>query len=397
MAIFAAGLGALPFLPHAAAGEPVPSSPALSGAQAMQGEETPDTDRARWVREASFTETILVAKLARADAVAQTRSEPPTTRYTLTLAEVETLRGEPAGETVRLSYAHTQGRPGRPVPAQRFIVLAEGLNASQGEDAEGEGDAEKAGEAKNPERGNAGIAAVGGRVALGGEEPTAGRARALVPATADRILAARMLANLPMGWTLNDAGKVVSPWAEAGLGWPDKTEHDFGDGPRDARTGRPALTVPEGVAFRVEPIIPEKTRRFVNPFGNGRFRVTVRNTTEQPLEVPALLTVPAPAVAPVPAFDEGDIAWANSVLIIEDNTVHVLDAATKPDPRVKPVTLAPGQSVSTAIDTLKLSGVDWPRGGSRVYFRFALGDRVAESFFYYRSDFHDTLRRERVE
>ncbi|MFW5682297.1 MAG: hypothetical protein ACOC1G_04765 [Phycisphaeraceae bacterium] len=332
----------------------------------MQGDETPDTDRDRWLREASFAATIFVAKLAQADAVAQTMSEPPTTRYKLTLAEVETLRGEPVEGEHRVSYAHTKGEPGEPVAGQRFLVLAERERNRRAQEAE--------------------VSPV--LVLL------------LVPATDERLSTARKLAELPIGWTLTEDGKPVSPWAEAGVGWPEETAYNFGDAmdlPRDAKTGRPALIVPDGVELTVEQVIPEKVERFVNPYGNGRFRVTVSNTTDQPIEVPALLTVPPPPQVPVSPYHVGEIAWANSLLVIEDQNVHVLEGAEKPEPSVKPLTLHPGQRVSTVIDTLTLEGVDWPRGGSRVHFGFALGDRVVKSFFYYKSDFHDAVRLERAE
>jgi hypothetical protein len=48
--------------------------------------------------------------------------------------------------------------------------------------------------------------------------------------------------------------------------------------------------------------------------------------------------------------------------------------------------------VSTTVNALKLDGVAWPRGGSRVEFLFAVGDRGATHSFYYMSRHHDKLR-----
>lgn len=198
----------------------------------------------------------------------------------------------------------------------------------------------------------------------------------ITPATKDSLERAKTLAKLPAGWTIS-GGKPVSPWAGlANGGWPK-------DAPQPAgvlcsKSGRPALLAGD-VEFAVEQVIPAQVEKFKNPYGNGQFKVTVTNTTDKPVEVPALLT------------DGNTVFWDDSIVVIYQSRPLLLAGAGKAT-GTKPVQLKPGQSVSGVIDTLPVRGVMWPRGGSRVYFDFALGEKVRSNFFYYYSTLHDPLR-----
>ena len=151
-----------------------------------------------------------------------------------------------------------------------------------------------------------------------------------------------------------------------------------------SKTGRPALRAGEGIVLKAAQVIPKQIKRYQNPFGDGKFKLTVTNTSQVAADVPALLA------------DGGRISWAGSLLIFSRGTVHFLPGAgALGDPR--PVRLEPGESVSAVIDVLPVSGIRWPRGGSRVIFTFCLGELTARNFFYYFSRRHDRLRREAIQ
>jgi hypothetical protein len=133
--------------------------------------------------------------------------------------------------------------------------------------------------------------------------------------------------------------------------------------------------------FNVEPIVPDHARKWHNPDGDDRFRLTVTNPADQPLEVPALLT------------DGNDVRWDWSVAVICPHKTHSLVPAGQKAPKLQPVTLQPGQSVSGIVDVLALDGVKWPRGGSRVEFQFCLGEKSQTHCLYYHSKHHDPLRK----
>jgi len=196
-------------------------------------------------------------------------------------------------------------------------------------------------------------------------------------ATEANLALARKATSVLPGWTL-EGGKPVSPWAKLGkAAWPAgaKLRADAAC----SKSGRPALTTNTGILLRVEQIIPKNAHKFRNPFGDGKFRVTVTNTNKIAADVAALIT------------DGGKIAWADSLFLLSGGKPYLLPGAGGlKDPR--PTTLKAGESVSAVIDTLPLQGVSWPRGGYRIYFTFCLGERTASSFFYYLSRHHDKLR-----
>ncbi|MBY0458813.1 MAG: hypothetical protein K2V38_15860, partial [Gemmataceae bacterium] len=193
---------------------------------------------------------------------------------------------------------------------------------------------------------------------------------------------AKALAALPAGWKL-EGGKAVSPWAALKeQAWPK-------DGPKAAgaacsKSGRPALMAGEAVEFTVEQVPAKNPVKFQNDmFGDGQFKLTVKNTSDKAIEVPALLT------------DGKTVFWADSVVVVVNDQPRLLGAAGRAT-GTKPVSLKAGESVSGVIDALTLPGVEWPRGGQRVYFDFGLGEKSASNFFYYFSKLHDPMREEAV-
>lgn len=305
---------------------------------------------------------VFVATVAEVVQGPMALSEPPILSMTITFKDSEMIKGDKPGELV-FSYRVTRGRGIEPVAGQKLLVAAE--RPAERPQIEG-----------RPQGGGPRI----GRLPIGGGGGPA--IRLLAEATDDNLALARTAAKLPAGWTVDKAAKPVSPWAALGeKAWPKGIKHKFEAEIVCATTGRPALRAGAGVKLTVEQIIPAQVEKFRNPFGDGKFRVTVTNTTDKPLDVPALLT-----------NDGKEILWADSLLLIERSRPHLLPEAGRLTADARPVRLAAGESVSAEIDTLKLSQVSWPRGGSRVYFRFALGELVQENFFYYYSDRHDKMR-----
>jgi hypothetical protein len=201
--------------------------------------------------------------------------------------------------------------------------------------------------------------------------------------TADKPLLekAKALAALPAAWAL-EGGKPVSPWAALKeKAWPKDAPKV--EGVACSKTGRPALMAGAAVEFTVEQVPAENPQKFKNDmFGDGKFKLTVKNTSDKPVKVPALLT------------DGKTIFWADSVIVVA-NGAKLLGAAGRATGTM-PVELKAGASASGTVDTLTLPDVNWPRGGQRVYFDFCLGEKSANNFFYYFSNLHDPMREEAV-
>lgn len=196
--------------------------------------------------------------------------------------------------------------------------------------------------------------------------------------TDDKLLAtARLAVSLPIGWRM-EKDEVISPWAALEKkSWPKDAPKTQGQ--VCARTGRPALMAAEGVEIKSEQVLPEKRHEFRNPFGDGQFKITVTNRSDKPVTVPALLT------------DGKTIFWEDSLVVLWAGKSFVLPGAGKLT-AAQPVQLKPGESVLTVVDVLPLQGVEWARGGWRLYFQFCLGEKTTTNFFYYHSGHHDALR-----
>ena len=195
-----------------------------------------------------------------------------------------------------------------------------------------------------------------------------------MPAPA-RVDVAALAARAPVGWRF-EAGRCVCPFAALGdRAWPK-------DAPaagklRCAKTGRPALPAGPDVTLKVERIPAERTIPHVKSHGEGKFRITVTNTAKMEVRCAALLTVRRDG--------EPTILWADSLVLLHHGKPYVLPGAGAVTKDVEPARLAAGGSVSTIVDVPAVAGIPWPAGGSRMAFRFALGEKSAEGFFYYDS------------
>lgn len=284
-------------------------------------------------------EILLVGRVVESQAGPTGMSMPPLYTVRLKVTVSHLFRGDvDADEPLELTYTQRGGDQPRFDAGQTVIVAA-----------------------KRPHR-------AGRAMAL--------QATAVNPPEEHELLIVSTIGQLPIGWTLAPEGGMVSPWAKIdGYRWPTPMF-----GPQCETTGRPAL--PTGpIDFKVEPIVdPDKQIQWTNPDGDGEYRVTVTNLTDKPLLVPGLFQ------------RDGDILWEQSLVIICQGEARLLPGTTTPEKPIKIVRLDPGESVSTSVNVLALDGIDWPRGGSRVEFLFALGDRGSTQSFYYKSDHHDALR-----
>jgi len=187
-----------------------------------------------------------------------------------------------------------------------------------------------------------------------------------------------LITALPLGWKQVGDG-VVSPWSHFGdKGWPAKYRRTTGL--FDAKTGRPALMA--GAALlEIEPVPPVESIKWTNPDGDGLYKVTVSNPTDQPIKVSALLT------------DGDNILWNESLLILcQDKYYTIPGCKGVTSENVRPVTLAPGEKVSTEINAFLLEGPNWPQGGYRIKFEFTLGEKSEVASFYYMTRHHEKIR-----
>ncbi len=121
----------------------------------------------------------------------------------------------------------------------------------------------------------------------------------VLPGTAENLLQARYASQLPIGWTASD-GDLSSPFES--MKWPEGVMD--ADVPTDTTTGRPALLVPEGVTLTAQKVPPVEDVKWSNPDGDGEYTLTVTNTTDEAIDVPALLS-----------DEDGTILWSDSLVI----------------------------------------------------------------------------------
>jgi hypothetical protein len=188
----------------------------------------------------------------------------------------------------------------------------------------------------------------------------------------DNVEQAKLATSFPLGWTIKE-GKLVSPWASGGK--PGEAK-----GIACSVTGRPVLLLGEGVRLSVEPVPPAVKLKYGNPDGDGEFKLTVKNETDQEVEVPALLT------------DGKAIRWNECVVIRCQDKAYPIPGSTGNVAGLKPVVLKPGETASGVINAFAINGPDWPRGGYRIEFQFCLAERSATHSFYYLSKHHDPIR-----
>lgn len=276
---------------------------------------------------------VFTAKLKASKTLMSTMSMPPTYGMDLTFDNITALRGEkPKDGTFRYM---TQNPQDVPAEGQQVIVLA-----TTGEQA---------------------------------------AVQSLYAATDKQIAALKEALTLPVGWTVTDEGPV-SPWAELpNAKWPAALA--VKDQKVCVKTGRPAALLPAGVTFAVEQVPAKNPQKWKNDYGDGQFKLTLKNTTDKDVTLPMLL-------------QKGDaILWDRLLVVYNDGKEILPPHAADIPADAKPVTIPAGKSVSGTFNTLTLEGVTWPQGGSRVHFSFALADKVQQDFFYYFSNLHDPMRK----
>ena len=206
----------------------------------------------------------------------------------------------------------------------------------------------------------------------------------LVVADDDTVLDIETACSLPVGWTVAE-GKLLSPWSKFGdAGWL-VDESNKTTLPRCAKTGRPAYKLPAGVTLAVESVPPAKAIKWTNPDGDGEYKLTVTNTTDKAIVIPALRRVGERVL-----FDE-------SIVVRCQGKGYTIPGAVGVGVKTDPLTLEPGVSVSHVVNVLQLVGPEWPRGGYRIEFTFAIGDQSATKSLYYMSRHHDALRKKAVD
>jgi RNA polymerase sigma factor (sigma-70 family) len=287
---------------------------------------------ARWGQ----AEVLFTAQLVRATSGPVGLSDPPLYSSTLQLRVVKVLRGSlKQGEEI--TAVHSVRQQNRPVfPEGREVLVA--MSTSRGQKT----------------------------------------AQVVVEVTAEEMAQAELACSVPLGWTV-DKGRLLSPWATLGeKAWPAevKTRGPF----VCAVTGRPSLVVGNGVEFTAEPVPPKVALQYGNPDGDGEYQITIKNVTNIPVTIPALLS------------DGKNVLWDESLVILCQKKVYTVPGSRGLAKPPQPTVLKPGESVSGVINALKLQGPDWPRGGYRIEFQFCLGEKSVTKSFYYTSRHHDPLR-----
>jgi RNA polymerase sigma factor (sigma-70 family) len=288
----------------------------------------------RW----GWAEVLFTARLVKAEAGPVTNSDPPVYSHKLHFQVEKVLRGSlKKGEQVTAFSSIRQ--PQAPVfPVGKDCLMA-GKNSQ------------------------------GRLVVVAVEE-----AKAETLAQAERAYA------VPVGWSVEE-GRLVSPWAKLGkAAWAG--DPPAKEGPACAATGRPALLVGGGVEFTAEPVPPKVALKFANPDGDGEYQVTVKNVTDRPVTIPALLS---DGKAPL---------WDESLVILCQGKSYMVPGARGVGKAPRPTVLKPGESVSGVVNVLKLQGPEWPKGGYRIEFQFCLGEKSVTKSFYYTSKHHDPLRKQ---
>jgi len=287
-------------------------------------------------------EIIFVGRLAKAQAGPVGMSMPPLHTHTLTFEVARVLRGSlPASGQAVCSHAARQVEPPR-FPQGKTCLVA----------------------AKNAQ----------------------GRLQALIVEEADeqKIMDVQTLASLPLGWTYKSGtgAQALSPWAPLGpKAWSPQAAPKAASGLTCATTGRPALLAGEALTLRVEPVPPAKDIKWTNPDGDGEYKITVANASTQAVEVPALLSDAA-----------GKVLWEQSLVILCQHKAYPCPGFAGVTGKVAATRLAPGASVSTVVNALRLDGPAWPQGGYRIEFQFCLGEKSLTKSFYFMTRHHGPIR-----
>ncbi len=134
-----------------------------------------------------------------------------------------------------------------------------------------------------------------------------------------------------------------------------------------------AVKESQKIVFSAEQVPAEKPIQYQNPFGDGKFKFTLKNTSDKTVKIP-----------------DGQTFAKDVLKVFIDAKEYKLSAGGMNS--LQKCELKPGQSATYTVDMLALKGVEWPNGGNRVYFTFNYAGQKASSFFYYYSKLHDPIR-----
>jgi hypothetical protein len=146
----------------------------------------------------------------------------------------------------------------------------------------------------------------------------------------------------------------------------------------------PLRLLGKAVTLKVVKKPPAQAIKWTNPDGDGEYELTVTNTSKKPVQVQALRV-----------DRDGQVLWNDCVKTFCNGKLYPLPASGIADAKTKPLTLAPGSSVTGSVNLFAMQDggkIQWPRGGYRIEFRIALGEKAATKSFYYRSKHHDAIR-----
>lgn len=199
----------------------------------------------------------------------------------------------------------------------------------------------------------------------------------------------KSLLDLPYGWTLNKLGKPVSPWSEYG------EQSNMGEETAlvvCSKSGRGFSPADEGLTFSASKIPSEFVQNnYSNRDGDGFFSLTLRNSTDFPLAIPAL------------RMNQDEILWKESLSCLVSSTTNsnslIATAVCLPKfsslkdlEKTEPTILEPGQEISTTVNPLLFSNFPQIEGYSQLLFRFCLGKTVALTSFSYNSGYHEKIK-----
>ena len=204
------------------------------------------------------------------------------------------------------------------------------------------------------------------------------RVEGLELADVKKLATIQLACELPLGWR-QENGKTLSPWAkQEDRAWPKGAK--VGAKHFCTTTGRPAFLVNGNATFHAVKVEPKKAIKWTNPDGDGEYKITVSNPTDQTMTVDALRR-------------EGKrVLWRESLVIFCQGQAYTAPGSVGLLRPTQPVVLKPGETISTVINALELQGPNWPRGGYRIEFQFCLGQRSSKQSFYYMARHHDVIR-----
>ena len=310
-------------------------APAVFGQLAIPGRGPAANGPAKVATEWNEAEIVFTGRLDRVDAGPVAHSMPPIYTYTLHFTVDKVLRGSLKPES-KITCAHSVRQVDAPTFPENEVCIVSASSARE--------------------------KLVVVRVEKSDKE---------------KLAAVTAACALPLGWRMEE-GKPVSPWAALGKqAWNGDAA---GATLVCSKSGRPALMAGPSVTLQVEHAPPAKDIQWTNPDGDGDYIVTVTNTSDKPVTVPALLS------------DDRGIVWENSLVILCQRKPYVCPGFIANAGKLRPTALKPGESVAGMVNALRLEGPEWPRGGYRIEFQFCLGEKSQTKSFYYMSRHHDVIR-----